>query len=108
MLTLCAKAPADPRLGRLINRARDWANERLDTAVDAVASERYADALAAVEEVLLEMRGQPESIDAARGLNAIKTLLELRHLNPNGETAKVLRRKAYEDMWGTRWARLFS
>ena len=84
-----------------------WADERLDFSADAVAAGRYEEGLAAIEEVLDRMPGEAAFVDAARGLDAIKRLLQQRFLDPDGQVAQAARRMAYEDMWGTRWARLF-
>jgi len=85
----------------------DWADGRLDAAVAAVDAGHYEGALAAIEEVLVKMQGTPSAIDAARGLDAIKRLLQLRFLDPEGAVAKASKRMAFEDMWGTRWATWF-
>ncbi|MHC5012722.1 MAG: hypothetical protein ACYTG6_17540, partial [Planctomycetota bacterium] len=107
VLRLWRTSPNDPDLGALQLRAHEWAHERLAYAVRMVAESRYSEARRAVEAVQREMAGEPEAIDAARGLVAIQTAEELRHLNPEGTVAKVVRQNAYEEMRGTRWACLF-
>ena len=98
----------DPRLDALRRQAHAWAQGELEAAVQALAEERYEEALAAVKDVLLKMQGEPEAIDAESGLVAIRTMLELRFLNAEGPVAPVVRQNTYEELRGTRWASLFS
>lgn len=107
VLEIAGDGTANPALVSLCDQAHEWAHRQLAAAVGAIAQERYEDGLAGVESVFLHMRGQPEAVDAQRGLTAIRTLLELRYLSPDGEVAKAVRQKAFEELRGTRWARLF-
>ncbi len=105
--TAVSKPAAPARRGAPTNADALWADEKLDFAADAVAAGRFEDGLAAIEQVLDRMPGETAFVDAARGLDAIKRLLQQRFLDPDGQVAKAARRMAYEDMWGTRWAKLF-
>ena len=108
VLRLSGDAPTNVELLSLRNQAHAWAHAQLRLAVDAVALMRFQEGLDAVKAVLVEMQGHPEAIDAERGVMAIRTLLELRYLDPEGEVAKVVRQNAFEELRGTRWAILFS
>jgi hypothetical protein len=108
VLELCAKAPSDSKLRRYQAKAHDWAGGRLDAAVASVKAGEVDPALAAIDEVLEHMAGEPEYVDAVRGLSAIKTLLELRFLEPGGDVARAVRQQTREELRGTRWAALFA
>ncbi len=107
VLLAAASAPDDEVLRDLVDRANRWAHERLASAALDIREGRYDEGLAAVEAVLVQMGGQPVAVDANRGLGAIQTLLELRHLNPDGAVAKTVRRNAQAEYRGTRWSSLF-
>ncbi len=107
VLKLSATSPDDPELRHLTTRAHEWANTRLDEAAAAAKEARFKDALEAIEQVIDQMPGEPEYVDGARGLTAIKTLLELRFLNADGEVAHAVRERARDDLRGTRWVTLF-
>jgi hypothetical protein len=100
--------PDDARVAPYVRRAHRWAHERLDYAVASVAAGRFDDALAAVLRVREEMRGQPEAVDAGRGALAVETARDLSFLDRDGVVARTARRNAYEELRGTRWARLFA
>jgi hypothetical protein len=107
VLAMASAQPNDARLADLSRQAHRWAHRELDNAVKALEERRYEDALTFVKTVLLQMQGQPESVDAEAGLGAIRTLLELRYLDPNGAVAPAVRRNSFEELRGTRWAQLF-
>lgn len=101
-MTLAAKQP-----GAKGQQAQAWANKNLATAVAYAQEGRLTEAEKAVREVRTEMRGQPVAEDAQRGLDAIELAKDLEYLPLDSPVRRAMRKKAREDMRGTRWARLF-
>jgi len=95
-------------LRSLNRRAHRWAHGRLAYAVGAVREQRYGDANGAMSEVKTSMRGEPEAVDAARGIQAIELMRDMTSLAEDSPLRSTLRKTAYEKMRGTRWAPLFS
>lgn len=98
----------DERLDALNRLAHRWAHDQLAAAVRAVERGEYAAARALIEGVARHMRGEPEGVDAERGLEAVETVQHLGYLPGDSAVRKAVRRSMYEKMRGTRWAPLFS
>lgn len=104
-LTRDAKDPRSMALGR---RARQWAQDKLDWCVREVVAGHTESALESLRKVSVAMAGEPAAVDAERGIDAVLTARALRRLDdPSGEFARSLRRHKYDELRGTRWARLF-
>jgi len=101
-------APEQAMLHALNTQAHRWAHGRLAFAVRATRQGKFTEADAAVAEVKLAMRGESESVDAARGADAIELMRDLDFLAQKSPVRKTVRKTAYEKMRGTRWAPLFS
>lgn len=104
-----ADGSPDPRLRDLEVRANRWAQDELDRCVLLGLAGRHEEGLLALQRVRTQMAGSAAGIDAERGLDAIETVRDLRSLSdPQGVLATSLKRNKYDELRGTRWARLFS
>ena len=109
VLRLTRDASSSQQGLRALNRqAHAWAHGRLAYAVRAVRAKRYEEAQRAMDEVGLTMKGEPESVDADRGLEAIEHMRDMTVLPEESPLRLTVRKTAYEKMRGTRWAPLFS
>jgi hypothetical protein len=88
----------------LARRAATWSLERLQGAADAARERRFAAAIDSLGNVRREMAGRVQEIDAVRGERAVERLAAI---DRGGADADAIRRKAYADFRGTRWASLF-
>jgi hypothetical protein len=103
-----ARGSNDLRAVELERRARQWAQDELARGLEAVLMGRTDEALAGLRRVKAEMAGEPAGVDAEHGIDAIETSRDLKQLSdPSGVLARSLRRNKYDELRGTRWARLF-
>ena len=68
---------------------------------------RLEDARTKLAEVRRAMRGQPQAIEATRGLHAIEMIQELSFLNSESPVYRAVLRTSREEFADTRWASLF-
>jgi hypothetical protein len=99
---------AQPELKVLNHRAHLWAHGRLAFAVRALWERQFDKARDAMDAVRVAMRGEPESVDAERGIEALELMRDIEPLAEKSLVRRTVRKTAYEKMRGTRWAPLFS
>jgi hypothetical protein len=103
-----ARGSSDLRVIDLERRARQWAQDELARGLEAVLLGRSDEALAGLRRVKTEMAGEPAGVDAEHGIDAIETSRDLQRLSdPSSVLARSLKRNKYDELRGTRWARLF-
>jgi hypothetical protein len=109
VVRLCREADSrDEVMARMRARAREWADTRLTQAVAAAGETRYQDAETAAGEVRSAMAGEAEAADAQRGLDALRRAREIDTLSPESTEFAEAKKKAREELAGTRWERLFA
>jgi hypothetical protein len=102
------RGSTDLRMIALERRARQWAQDELDRCLKEVLAGRSDAALTGLKQVRTAMTGEPAGVDAEHGIDAVETARDLRQLSdPNSVLARSLRRNKYDELRGTRWARLF-
>lgn len=103
-----ARGSDDLRLIVLERRARAWAQAELDRCLAEALAGRTDAALEGLKAVRAQMGEEPAGVDAARGYEAVADWQSLQQLaEPQGVFAQTLRRNRYDQLRGTRWARLF-
>ncbi len=108
VLRLCGGA-SEGRLAVLAAAAHRWSQDELERGLRQVLAGRHDEALRTLRAVESEMAGDADALDAARGIDALHTVRDLRRLSdPSGPLATALRRNKYEELRGSRWARLFT
>jgi len=91
----------------LAKAARRWASDTLQLSVRLLRARSLVPARKSLEAVATEFDGFPAAVDAKRGLEALQVIDEIRFFEPDSAVGESLRKKAYEDMRGSRWAVLF-
>lgn len=92
----------------LAQRAHGWALDTMAAAVVAAEEHRYADAIGLLERVRREMADRPVAVDAERGVSAVERLAAIDgSYSARARDAETMRRAAYADFRGSRWASLF-
>jgi hypothetical protein len=92
----------------LVRRARTWALDGMNDAVQDSLRGDYDSAARTLDRVRRAMTGLPVEIDAERGQRALLRLSEISRGSPDAtETPDALRKAAYSEFRGTRWAVLF-
>lgn len=91
----------------LARAARRWASDTLQLSVRLLRARSLVPARKSLEAVATEFDGFPAAVDAKRGLEALRVIDEIRFFEPDSAVGESLRKKAYEDMRGSRWAVLF-
>ncbi len=103
-----ARGSEDLRLLMLEREARAWAQSELERCLGEALAGRGEAALSGLRRVQSELGDEPLGIDAARGYEAVADRLSLDQLaDPRGVFAETLRRNRYDQLRGSRWARLF-
>jgi hypothetical protein len=91
-------------------RAHLWCLRQVDDAENAAQDRRYDDAMRSLELVRRSLDGTtcPIAVDAERGERAIERLMAIERGSPDqADAPEVLRRRAYQEFRGSRWAPLF-
>lgn len=108
VVRLC-QGSSDARLVSLSAQAQRWSQDELEHGLRLVLAGRHDEALRTLRGVEVEMAGEAAGADAVRGIDALHTMRDLRRLtDPAGPLATALKRNKYDELRGTRWARLFS
>jgi len=102
------RCPERKQMTTLMNTARAWANGQLKAAVkSARSSDDTAAASKLVSNVKKKFAGQPEAVDASKGLKALRRLAKIQKIEASGSAPEGLREKAARDFKETRWASVF-
>ena len=91
-------------------RAHLWCLRQVDDAEQAARDRRYDDAMRSLDLVQRSLEGTtcPIAVDAERGERAIERLMAIERGSPDqADAPEVLRRRAYQEFRGSRWAPLF-
>ncbi len=99
--------PGNVRVQSVARRAHNWAEDGLRGAYTLMRRGRLEDARSKLAEVRKAMRGQPQAIEATRGLHAIEMIQELSFLNSGSPVYRAVLRTSREEFADTRWANLF-
>jgi hypothetical protein len=92
----------------LVRRARTWALDGMNSAVQDALRGDTDSAARTLETVRRAMAGLPVEIDAERGQRALLRLADIARGDPDASSeADALRKTAYAEFRGTRWAVLF-
>jgi hypothetical protein len=106
-----AKAPPTTdawEMDLLVRRARTWALDGMNEAVESARKGDIESAAKALERVRKATAGLPVEIDAERGQRALRRLSDIARGSPEAsDTPDALRKAAYAEFRGTRWAVLF-
>ena len=108
---LLPEARATPSLSTKFNL--DVANltdipAQIEDCLKASLAGRSDEALTGLKRVKTEMAGEAASVDAEHGIDAVETSRDLKRLSdPSSVLARSLKRNKYDELRGTRWARLF-
>jgi hypothetical protein len=95
-------------MDHLVRRARTWALDGMNDAVQDALRGDYDTAARTLERVRVAMAGLPAEIDAERGQRALLRLADIARGSPDaGDGPDSLRKAAYAEFRGTRWAVLF-
>ncbi len=101
--------PDGAEMAALEDRAHQWVGRTLNDA-ERFAGDRHPDAaLRALDGLSRALAGtvHPASVDAVRGQDAMRVLMQLERASANDPTADMLRKDAYARFRGSRWAPLF-
>lgn len=104
-------SPADrAEFEGLVQRAQTWVLTSMAEAEAAARARRFPEAIRTLSVVRTELRDTqcPALTDAERGERAVRCLIAIERGSPDSAgTPEELRRQAYADFRGTRWAALF-
>ncbi len=105
-LSVAEKAEFDA----LLRRANNWVLGSFDSAMSSARARRYPDAKRTLAVLSTQLTGTtcPGLIDAERGMRAIDRLSAIEQGTPEqADAPEQLRKVAYADFRGSRWASLF-
>jgi hypothetical protein len=101
------RGPERSEVEALAQRAHAWTLDTMSAAVAAAEEGRPGEALRLLEQVRREMGDRPVARDVERGVLAIERLARIQGSPDGGDEPETLRRQAYADFRGSRWAALF-